>query len=130
MQTNAMAVSVSTAKAISAITPNLASNLVGATTNIELPVSFPAPFLPNSVFTLTFVNMDVSAATVATSSASVGGSFMRTGNSLVFDLDSSLYTSPVSLTGLTVQNLVNNVDLLLLRIEKKMDRLPSRLLIA
>ena len=109
MQSNVLSLSVATPIAIPSISPNHASNLVGASTNIELPVYLPAPFLPNSIFILTFLNMDVSSATVATSSGSIGSSFVKMTNTLTFDLSTSLYTNPVSLTSLLVQNVINNV---------------------
>ena len=111
MQSTSMSVSVTTPITIGTIIPNQATDLVGATTNLQLPITFPAPFLPGSIFTLTFTNIDVSGATILTSSSIIGNIFTRTSTSMTFNLDNSLYTSSVSLTSLIVQNIVNNVVL-------------------
>jgi hypothetical protein len=109
MQSSGLSVSVTTPLAIPAFTPSLSSNLVGATSNLQMPITFSAPFLPGSIFTLIFTNFDASAAAVVPSSSTVGSTFTRTATSLVFNLDSSLYSFPVALSSLTVQNLINNV---------------------
>lgn len=109
MQTAVLTLSVTTPIAIPVFTPSLASSLVGATTSIQIPLTFAAPFLPGSVFTFTFSNLDVSAASISPSSSIIGSTISKTSSTLIFNLDSSLYRYPVILTGFTLSNIVNNV---------------------